>query len=597
MVLQNINHRSATIQTNVKRRRSLQLPASSLAILLLSSIIATQQPYFAASFTPASTSITKNAHSCDGYNPHVTNGYHHSPFFTTVKLLSYHNSVDDGYDNDNGSDDDDYYVPLWKIEEVDRVCATEIDSSLEGSASSPQTYPNPLSLKEKIPDSWFVEHDAAVAARVNVDVHQTCIIDQEAAAPAFLMAGPRKEIALDPEISRAAIVTCGGLCPGLNTVVREITMCLRRQYGVEHVYGIREGYRGFLDAPSWLPLDEATVSNYHNMGGSVLGSSRGGHDTEAIVESLVAQNINLLFVVGGDGTLRGAARIAEEVKRRALQISVAIVPKTIDNDIPLIDKTFGFETAVEAARSAIDVANVESDGFPLGLGVVKVMGRNSGFIAMHSCLGSRVADLCLIPEVDFYLDGPGGIVDHLAERLIENDKAVIVVAEGAGQKLIAEEKEADEDNLQDLSGNKLLDDIGPWLTKKLKTKLNAKLEGKTKHDDSVYIKYVDPSYMVRGIPPNTADNVYCTQLAHNAVHGAFAGFTSFVVGSVNTRACYVPTRLVANKRNIIDTNNQSLWEYVVFDTGQPCFAKENKEQYRNKVVTVSASGGIILELD
>ena len=263
-----------------------------------------------------------------------------------------------------------------------------------------------------------------------------------------------------------------------------------------------------------------------------------------------------------------------------------------------VDRTFGFETAVEAAREAINVANVEAEGFPLGLGIVKVMGRNSGFIGMHATMGSRVVDLCLVPEVDFYLDGEGGIIDHLAERLLQNDKAVVVVAEGAGQKLIAEEKDMATESLQDLSGNKLLDDIGPWLAKKLKEKLNAKLEGKTKHGDSVYIKYVDPSYMVRGVPPNTADNVYCTQLAHNAVHGAFAGLTSFVVGSVNTRGCYVPNRLLVNKRNVIDTERQSMWEYVVFDTGQPCFAKENKEIYQGQEkVTISASGGVILELE
>jgi len=263
-----------------------------------------------------------------------------------------------------------------------------------------------------------------------------------------------------------------------------------------------------------------------------------------------------------------------------------------------VDRTFGFETAVEAARSAVNVANVEAEGFPLGLGIVKVMGRNSGFIAMHATLGSRVVDLCLVPEVDFYLDGSGGIVDHLAERLLEYDKAVVVVAEGAGQKLIAEGQDVIKEALQDDSGNKLFDDIGPWLAENLKKKLSERLDGKTKHGDSVYIKYVDPSYMIRAVPPNTADNVYCTQLAHNAVHGAMTGYTNFVVGSLNTRECYVPIPVLANKRNIIDTENQSLWEYVVFDTGQPCFSKENKELYqKSNVVTVSASGGVILDLD
>lgn len=503
----------------------------------------------------------------------------------------------------NGDEEEEFEeyceAPLWRIEEIDRVFES---GSSNGSrdGNRPETFPNPLSQKDRIPSSWFVDETDAVAAKVNIDVHQNCIIDETAAAPAFLLAGPRRQIAFDPDISRAAIVTCGGLCPGLNTVIREVVMCLRKQYGVKDVYGIPAGYRGFRNPKSWMPLDENAVANFHNLGGSVLGSSRGGHDTEAIVDSLASQNINLLFVVGGDGTLRGAVKIAEEVRRRGrLPISVAVIPKTIDNDIPLLDRTFGFETAVDAARDAIHVANVEADGFPLGLGLVKVMGRNSGFIAMHAALGSRVVDLCLVPEVDFYFDGPGGIIEHLTNRLLANDKVVVVVAEGAGQKLIAQQNEHNQKEQQkDLSGNTKLEDVGPWLAKQLQARLNAQLKGRTPYDDSVTIKYIDPSYMVRGVPPNTADNVYCTQLAHNAVHGAFAGLTSFVVGSVNTRECYVPARILVNKRNVIDTNHQSLWQYVVFDTGQPGFDTPHHAAFRDTTeVTISASGGVVLDLN
>jgi len=406
-------------------------------------------------------------------------------------------------------------------------------------------------------------------------------------ADAFTLAGPRLDIAFDPQQSKAAVVTCGGLCPGLNTVVREIVMCLRRQYGVRTTYGIPSGYRGFQDPSTWIDLDEKAVRNFHNMGGSFLGTSRGGHDTKAIVDSLEKKGINLLFVTGGDGTVRGAAKVAEEIQARGLEIAVAVIPKTIDNDIPLIDRTFGFESAVNEARKAIDVAVTEAEGFPLGLGVVKVMGRLSGFIAMHSTLGSRV--------VDFYFDGEGGIVDHLADRLLENGHVMVVVAEGAGQDLMANMGAAS-DAVTDASGNLLLDDVGPWLVEQLKPRLNDKLKGKTHFDDQVSVKYVDPSYMVRGIPPTTSDNLFCTQLAHNAVHGAMAGMTSFLVGSVNTRECYLPIDLVANKQNVIDTNHQSLWEYVVFDTQQPSFAMEEDCRGENDVIT-TASGGVIVGSD
>ncbi|CAJ1935355.1 unnamed protein product [Cylindrotheca closterium] len=469
---------------------------------------------------------------------------------------------------------------LWKVELVDRVF-DDVNRA---------TYPNPLSLKPNTPTSWFVDDDDLVAAKVNVAASDTDL-DKGIKAEAYTLAGPRFDIAFDPKQCKAAVVTCGGLCPGLNTVVREIVMCLRRQYGVSTTYGIPSGYRGFKDPTTWIPLDEKVVRNFHNMGGSFLGSSRGGHDTKAIVDSLEKEGINLLFVTGGDGTVRGAALIADEVRNRGLEIAVAVIPKTIDNDIPLIDRTFGFESAVNAARQAIDVAVTEAEGFPYGLGIVKVMGRHSGFIAMHSTLGSRVVDLCLVPEVDFYLDGEGGIVDHLADRLLENGNAIVVVAEGAGQELMATMGSHGADEV-DLSGNKLLDDVGPWLVKQLKPRLNEKLKGKTPYDDGVTCKYVDPSYMVRGIPPTTADNLFCTQLAHNAVHGAMAGMTSFLVGSVNTRECYLPIRLVANKQNVIDTAHQSLWEYVVFDTQQPSFAVENDCRDENDIIT-TASGGVI----
>jgi 6-phosphofructokinase 1 len=402
---------------------------------------------------------------------------------------------------------------LWRVERVDRI-SDGIDTDGEE-----KKYPNPLSLKPNIPISWFVDEDAAVAVKVQVKSKQTeADHEQGRRSEAFTLAGPRLYIHFDPKCCKAAIVTCGGLCPGLNTVIRELVMCLSRQYGVQECYGISSGYRGFKDPSKWQKLDEKSVSNLHNIGGTILGSSRGGHDTESIVDSLQEQGVNLLFVIGGDGTVRGAAKIAEAVKERGLEIAVSVVPKSIDNDIPLIDRTFGFETAVEAAREAIDVAATEADGFPLGLGVVKVMGRNSGFIAMHSTLGSRVVDLCLVPEVDFYLDGAGGIVDHLSERLLENDKAIVVIAEGAGQELMASMGDSG-DQIQDASGNILLDDVGPWLAEQLKSRLNKKLKGKTPYNDKITIKYVDPSYMVRGVPPNTSDNLFCTQLAHNAVHG------------------------------------------------------------------------------
>lgn len=500
---------------------------------------------------------------------------------------------------------------LWDVERIDHLSDWIDDIDY---------VPSPLALKEKVPKTWFIGMNDAVAAKVEVDatekleeecdvpegfldddvtngdVEEECNpISRGLASKAFILAGPRAEIAFDPKKCKAAIVTCGGLCPGLNTVVREIVMCLRRQYGVTETYGIPEGYRGFLYPETWRELTIENIRHLHQQGGSTLGTSRGGHDTEKIVDNLVEQGVNLLFVSGGDGTLRGASKIADEVKKRGLPITVAMIPKTIDNDVPLLDRTFGFETAVEAAREAIDVANVEAEGFPFGLGVVKVMGRNSGFIAMHSALGCGLADLCLVPEVDFYFDGKGGIADHLFDRLIENGNALIIVAEGAGQKMM-EEMGANGEVVKDLSGNVLLDDVGPWLCNELKKRLDQRLKDASPHGDGLYLKYLDPSYMVRGVPPTTSDNLYCTQLAHNAVHGSMAGLTNFVVGSVNTRDCYLPIAETVNKMNIIDVRHQSLWEYVVFATGQPAFQDEFDPRDNLDIIT-SASGGVVLQTE
>ena len=512
----------------------------------------------------------------------------------TSALISPHNFKTHSSTSLQASMEQNVGKELWNVQRADHV----------SEWTESKQYPNPLSLKPNIPPSWFVGLDDAVAAKVQVNALETideicllpddffeteeepeeeCGVDRGINAVAFTLAGPRAEIAFDPKVSKAAIVTCGGLCPGLNTVVKEVVMCLRRQYGIKDTFGVPKGYRGFLAPETWRELDENAVKDLHKEGGTVLGTSRGGHDTKGIVDSLVEQGINLLFIIGGDGTVRGAAKIADEIQTRGLPIAMAVIPKTIDNDIPLLDRTFGFETAVEAARDAIDVVNVEAEGFPRGLGIVKVMGRNSGFIAMHSALGSGYADLCLVPEVDFYLDGEGGIVEHLHDRLEKNDKAIVVVAEGAGQKLL----EAG-DVVKDASGNVLLDDIGPWLCQQLKQRLDTLTTC-----DKISLKYVDPSYMVRGIKSNTADNLFCLQLAHNAVHGAMAGLSSFIVGSVNTRECYIPLDLVANKRNVIDISHQSLWQYVVFSTGQPSFPIEGGGGGDEDEI-ITASGGVIL---
>eukprot|EP00741_Cyanophora_paradoxa_P001694 tig00000498_g1644.t1 len=375
----------------------------------------------------------------------------------------------------------------------------------------------------------------------------------------MLRAGPRKNICYDPATVKAAIVTCGGLCPGLNVVVRELVMCLWRNYGVRDIYGIASGYRGFYDPETpFIKLDPEVVATIHEQGGTFLGSSRGGFDGEKICKALEEHGINHVYIVGGDGTHRGANAIYEETRKRGMHVSVVGVPKTIDNDVAFIDKSFGFDTAVAEATKAIESAFVESRCYPNGIGVVKLMGRSSGFIAMHAAMASRVVDVCLIPEVPFALEGAKGLLRYLEAVVAEKGQAVIVVAEGAGQDLIPETGEKDK------SGNKKLANIGAFLVDQIKAHFD-------KRGKETNIKYIDPTYMIRSVPANAADSLYCTILAQNAVHGAFAGLTGFTCGRVNNKHVYLPMSAITHKTAHVNPDSR-MWYRLMFSTMQPEFS-------------------------
>ena len=394
----------------------------------------------------------------------------------------------------------------------------------------------------------FVRDDANVAYHNDI---RDITANPDEPILAFEQAGPRDMIYHDPSWSRAAILTAGGLCPGLNDVIKFITRTLRQQYGVPVVYGIPYGYRGlnpeFKHEPRILTNED--VDHIHEDGGSVLGSSRGRQPEKIMVDTLARMNINMLFCIGGDGTLRGAHAIAEEVRRRKLAISVIGIPKTIDNDISFIDKSFGFESAVYASSLFITSAHNEAEGAYNGIGLVKVMGRDSGFIAAYATLANSHVTYCLVPENPFKLDGPGGLLQNLEKRLNERHHAVIIVAEGAGQDLFE-----DQEKNQDASGNILHKDIGLLL----KDRINAYFK---ERKIEVNLKYFDPSYTIRSVPARGTDAVFCTMLAQNAVHAAMSGRTDMVVGHWHDAFTHVPISLAISNRKKIDTKGQ-LWNSV-----------------------------------
>ncbi|KAM5565599.1 ATP-dependent 6-phosphofructokinase 6 [Rosa sericea] len=418
------------------------------------------------------------------------------------------------------------------------------------------TYPNPLQINPaySVVKQYFVNQDDTVAQKI--------VVHKDSPRGTHLRrAGPRQKVYFEADEVHACIVTCGGLCPGLNTVIREIVCGLYHMYGVTKVLGIDGGYSGFYSRNT-IELTPRVVNDIHKRGGTILGTSRGGHDTSKIVDSIHDRGINHVYIIGGDGTQKGASVIFEEVRRRGLKVSVVGVPKTIDNDIPVIDRSFGFDTAVEEAQRAINAAHVEAESIENGIGLVKLMGRYSGFIAMYATLASRDVDCCLIPESPFFLEGRGGLFEFIEKRLKENGHMVIVIAEGAGQDLLSESLQSM--NQQDASGNKLLNDVGLWISQRIKDHFARQQKM------SINLKYIDPTYMIRAIPSNAADNVYCTLLAQSAVHGAMAGFTGFVVGPVNGRHSYIPfNNITESQNNVVITDR--MWARLLSSTNQPSF--------------------------
>jgi 6-phosphofructokinase 1 len=371
--------------------------------------------------------------------------------------------------------------------------------------------------------------------------------------PSFELAGPRERIYFDPSGLRCGIVTCGGLCPGLNDVIRSIVFCLHEKYGVSTVYGFRFGYEGLGDRNALAPitLSPRKVSQIHEVGGTVLGSSRGPQPAGEMVDRLERLGIQLLFTIGGDGTLRGAHAIVEEVRRRGLKIAVVGVPKTIDNDISFIEASFGFETAVEAARQATRAAYVEASCHRSGVGLVKLMGRDSGFIASFATLADTQVGVCLIPEIPFTI---GGVVEVATGRIKRDGYVVIVVAEGAGQDLLGNAAE------RDASGNRRHGDVGAFLKDQVSQMFRAR-------GVQPNIKYIDPSYMIRSLPANARDANFCLRLGHAAVHAGMAGKTDVVIGSWRRRLTHVPIPLAGSSRKKIDTDGY-LWQTVLSVTGQ-----------------------------
>jgi len=422
---------------------------------------------------------------------------------------------------------------------------TAVDTTI--ATLGPVKIPSPLDYCRFIPD----EKKARVELTTEDidDISGSCVAE-------FEIAGPREKIYFDSSKVKCAIVTCGGLCPGINDVIRAIVMELTHNYRVAKVIGIRFGLQGFIPSYGYEPVEltPKTVSDIHEFGGTVLGSSRGHQEPVEIVDALERLNVSVLFIIGGDGTMKAARVIQNEVLKRGEKISVIGVPKTIDNDINFVTQSFGFDTAVEKATEAIRCAHTEALAAVNGVGLVRVMGRESGFIAAQSTLALKEVNYVLVPEYPFELYGERGLIPSLEKRLRSRGHAVIVAAEGAGQHLLAQSGQTD------ASGNPVLGDVAELLV--------AKIEKHFKERNlPLTLKYIDPSYIIRSVPANANDRVYCGFLGQHAAHAAMAGKTGMVVSKLFGRYVHLPFDLVTRKRKKLNIASD-YWRAVLESTGQ-----------------------------
>ena len=435
----------------------------------------------------------------------------------------------------------------------------ELDpASLNIRSLGERTIASPLEklMAECTPGHAFYSDDHRVLVKHELPDVSRMIADGEE-FPCFEVAGPRKKIYFDPGQTTCAIVTCGGLCPGFNDVIRAIVMQAYYRYGVRRIYGIPYGFEGLIPeyGHAIVNLTPEAVANIHEFGGTWLGTSRGPQDVLRMVDRLQELGVNVLFVIGGDGSQRGALAIEREARKRGAKLAVVGVPKTIDNDMIYMDKSFGYETAAAAAVNAVHAAHTEARSARGGIGLVKLMGRHSGFIACAAAIASGEVNAVLIPEVPFALEGDHGFLEVIRQRVVSRGHAVVIVAEGAGQELLGQTGETD------ASGNLRLGDIGHFLKDRL-------TEHFSKCKTALTLKYIDPSYMIRSVPASPQDRIYCMRLGQAAVHAGMAGKTGLIVARWHSVYVHVPIAVATSARRTVDPG-KDIWLSVLESTGQP----------------------------
>lgn len=408
---------------------------------------------------------------------------------------------------------------------------------------------NPMTIQ--FPDMSFLNPDELVAGHI-IKNDSKLWSRSQVVQSGCVRANACRHIWWEPSQVKAAVVTCGGLCPGLNSIIRGVTKCLWNEYGVKEILGIMNGYNGLSQPELHHPckLTPDAVGEIHMKGGSVIKAARGGFDAELICDKLEKLGINMIFLVGGDGTQFAGNLLCIAAQKRGLSVSIIGIPKSIDNDVLYFDKTFGFETAVAAAADVIRSAWVEASSCNNGVGIVKLMGRDSGYVAMHASIASDIVDLCLIPEVKVKMED---VLAHVDATLAQKNFMVIAVAEGSGQEHVGTGQ-------VDATGHPVYGDIGIFLKQAVNQHIAAK-GGRS--------FYIDPSYIIRSGPIGPNDHIYCCRLANDAVHTAMRGYSGVCVGAIHNIICMLPSKLIAQGKRQVRIHSSS-WQGCVTNCNMPC---------------------------
>jgi 6-phosphofructokinase 1 len=433
-------------------------------------------------------------------------------------------------------------------------------------------YKNPTLDEEDKPRSAFVREGASIPVLHDWDIIQVFADNGYLDAfPRFLRTGEQPEYRFDPTDVTIGILIAGGIAAGLNMVVDSI---VKRHFALAtqiaggepqslRIYGYDGGYKGMMQSkrfllaptegagrranyPAGLPI-RATDGQATSGGSTLVKAGRGEEltDEQAIlslarehVRKIVTEGLDILYVIGGNGTLSWAARLCEALEEMQDAKPIAIVggPKTMDNDVFFTDATFGFRTAVDVATNF--VLGIHHDARAQDrIGLLEVFGASAGWVALHAHADSGEGDEVLIPERmpekrEDHNDFLGGILDYVEKRLEDNDHAVVVVAEGAMPEWQWRDAGAKDRAFANLL-SKMKQRYGP-----------ARAEaGK----EPFAISDVRTRYLVRGTPPNTYDIELCKVTGRLMVDTALAGFTGCAVHRWQNDYVLVPFRTAAER--------------------------------------------------